>query len=199
MGLALQASADPPRYRIIVIDPPDGVDIDSIPEPYMGINNRGEVVSTVNEENAVYHPFVWLPARNVDYGDAPGMSPGTHELPLALGRTQALPRRINVNGVVVGRVLTQFGTSAYAWNLSTGSHDFLPTFLGDDMHKEEAYDINDATPPIVVGNGWVTIDPFITRGFRQAYIDPAPDPYPVAEILEFWVCRRSQRGSKRLP
>ena len=184
MNLATLASADPPRYRIIVIDPPDGVEVDDLPEPYMGINNRGEVVSTVNEENATYHPFVWLPARNPNYGSAPGMSPGTHELPLAPDRSQAVPREINVNGIVVGRVFTSFGKSAYAWNLTTGTNDFLPTFTGDDMHKEEAYDINDATPPIVIGNGWVTINPFITRGFRQEYIYPAPDPYPIAEILE---------------
>ena len=65
------------------------------------------------------------------------MSPGTHELPLAPDRSQAVPREINVNGIVVGRVFTSFGTSAYAWNLTTGTNDFLPTFTGDDMHKEE--------------------------------------------------------------
>ena len=64
MGLALQASADPPRYRIIVIDPPPSVPtLTEFREPHMGINNRGEVVSTANA--APYHPFVWLPTATM--------------------------------------------------------------------------------------------------------------------------------------
>lgn len=78
--LSSPASGDPPRYRIIVIDPPPGVTtIQSFPEGSMGLNNWGEAVGTF-EVNNTFHPFLWLPATNLNYEAL--FSPGTHSLPL---------------------------------------------------------------------------------------------------------------------
>lgn len=101
MVCPMRASADPPRWRIIVIaPPPEALDFEYFPEPYMSINNRGEVVSTVYE-NGVNYPFVWLPAANANYDDGLGLGAGTHSLPTPANDFQA--RKINSNGLLVGR------------------------------------------------------------------------------------------------
>jgi len=159
------ASADPPRYRIIVVEPPDGVgEIEYFPEPDMGINNRGEIVSTLRVDDA-HHPFVWLPAVNANYGAPPGMSPGTHSLPIDPNGQDFVARKVNVNGIAVGRGLLPDGTSVYKWDLNTGGHGAIPIFVSP--HKEEASDINDAVPPVIVGFAWISPFPILeNRGFR---------------------------------
>ena len=194
MGLALQASADPPRYRIIVIDPPDGVEPDAVGGSTMGINNRGEVVGAYLEGFS-YSPLVWLPARNANYNDSAGLAPGTHALPVE--RPGFVANKINVNGFVVGKgVPSNGGTSSWLWNLNLALPDcgsLIESLSCSDcgtlhQHKEEALDINDDNPPVIVGSAWIQYSPFEQRGFRMALGQAAEELDPILSI-NVWTAR----------
>jgi hypothetical protein len=178
----VRALGQTPQYRIIVIEPPDGVTTVDVmtPDPFMGLNDRGEVVSSLHSDTADI-PFVWLPTANPNYAIS---TPGTHVLPTQPDTRSFLPREINVNGIAVGRVYSQtYGTSAYYWNLNTGDHDIL--FLFDfDEHKDQATDINDAVPPVITGEAFVGPESN-QRAYRKVFGGAAVDLDYFLNVDEF--------------
>ena len=170
-----------PRYRIILVDPPDEVPTVESIDSHLGINNRGEAVGAIWEstpEGVASRAFVWLPASNYS------KSPGTHILAIPEG-IYPEARKISISGIAVGRVsaVAGYSTAAWKWDLNTGASGVMALSLGG--LKEEATDINDATPPVVVGQYEQSLDPLVTRGFRRAVGGPLEALDPVLTSHSF--------------
>jgi uncharacterized membrane protein len=174
LAIDTNASADPPRFRVIRITPlnsPDfppaqAFDADVRLYGSMGINNCGEVVygwkfgaENPEIETDTMHPWVWLPVP------AYGFDAGFHDLfdvedadnpgnPLAV---TGIARDINDSGIIAGQARTgRYYTAddfACTWKLfdETAFFDSLGTLRTDILDWSGAEAINNDDPPIIVG------------------------------------------------
>jgi hypothetical protein len=168
-GLALTngiALGDLPRYRIIVVEPPENVEPDGF-DVRIGINRRGEIVGTVIESASTY-PFVWLPTANY------GCVAGTSALPVDPQGWDFKAFAINFDGIAVGSGsgVSEVSTGAWLWDLNTNDSYLLYLFGG---FKEQAFGVSDDDPPVIVGEAWTSFNPITVRGFRMVLGDPAEE------------------------
>lgn len=189
LAVCSPAAAQDRCYRLIDLGPigfgPGGA------EALFGINNNNQGVFTA-EVNGKKHAMLYLPAPAYGFTE-----PGCYDLHALAGLPAdqtSVAHDINENGIVAGYRTVDGFRRAFIWRLDIDPHQFinLGTFSGGTW--SEAWAINNANPPIVVGEGEFLANcecddqgpqgHTLKRGFALDLIGPNPTLLNAAQLVQ---------------